>query len=116
MTDGRGGEALRPVLDRLRGLGADLFADLFAVGPKPQVEAAAAGFAPRAAGVAEEVRPILETLPLRLPATRWSSPAARAPPPRRPWPRSPRPADVCFWGVRAAAGPRTGGSRPRSGP
>ncbi|MFJ7942464.1 SIS domain-containing protein [Streptomyces sp. NPDC096354] len=62
VTDGRGGEALQPVLDRLRGRGADLFV----VGPKPQVEAASAGFVLPTAGVAEEVQPILEILPLQL--------------------------------------------------
>ncbi|MFF7713995.1 SIS domain-containing protein [Streptomyces sp. NPDC007988] len=62
VTDGRGGEALQPVLDRLRGRGADLFV----VGPKPQVEAASAGFVLPTEGVAEEVQPILEILPLQL--------------------------------------------------
>lgn len=40
VPDGKGGEALQPVLDRLRGRGADLFV----VGPAAQVEAAPAGF------------------------------------------------------------------------
>ncbi|MGW7369094.1 SIS domain-containing protein [Streptomyces sp. NPDC054841] len=62
VTDGRGGEALQPVLDRLRGRGADLVV----VGPKPQVEAASAGFVLPTEGVAEEVQPILEILPLQL--------------------------------------------------
>ncbi|MFB6716629.1 MULTISPECIES: SIS domain-containing protein [unclassified Streptomyces] len=62
VTDGRGGEALQPVLDRLRGRGADLFV----VGPEAQVAAASAGFALPTAGVAEEVQPILEILPLQL--------------------------------------------------
>ncbi|MCX5142837.1 MULTISPECIES: SIS domain-containing protein [unclassified Streptomyces] len=62
VTDGRGGEALQPVLDRLRGRGADLFV----VGPKAQVEAASAGFVLPMAGVAEEVQPILEILPLQM--------------------------------------------------
>ncbi|WP_432074869.1 SIS domain-containing protein [Streptomyces wuyuanensis] len=62
VTDGRGGEALQPVLDRLRGRGADLFV----VGPKSQVEAASAGFVLPTEGVAEEVQPILEILPLQL--------------------------------------------------
>ncbi len=62
VTDGRGGEALQPVLDRLRGRGADLFV----VGPKAQVEAASAGFSLPTAGVPEEVQPILEILPLQL--------------------------------------------------
>lgn len=62
VTDGRGGEALQPVLDRLRGRGADLFV----VGPKAQVEAASGGFVLPTAGVAEEVQPILEILPLQM--------------------------------------------------
>ncbi|MFE7777785.1 SIS domain-containing protein [Streptomyces sp. NPDC057445] len=62
VTDGRGGEALQPVLDRLRGRGADLCV----VGPKGQVEAASAGFALPTEGVAEEVQPILEILPLQM--------------------------------------------------
>ncbi|MFD7714386.1 SIS domain-containing protein [Streptomyces sp. NPDC059814] len=62
VTDGRGGEALQPVLDRLRGRGADLFV----VGPKAQVETASAGFVLPTAGVAEEVQPILEILPLQM--------------------------------------------------
>ncbi|MFJ9678769.1 SIS domain-containing protein [Streptomyces sp. NPDC101194] len=62
VTDGRGGEALQPVLDRLRGRGADLFV----VGPEAQVAAASAGFVLPTAGVAEEVQPILEILPLQL--------------------------------------------------
>lgn len=62
VTDGRGGEALQPVLDRLRGRGADLFV----VGPKAQVQAASAGFVLPTAGVAEEVQPILEILPLQM--------------------------------------------------
>ncbi|MEW1687809.1 SIS domain-containing protein [Streptomyces sp. NPDC091265] len=62
VTDGRGGEALQPVLDRLRGRGADLFV----VGPKVQVEAASAGFVLPTAGVAEEVQPVLEILPLQM--------------------------------------------------
>ncbi|MGW1885120.1 SIS domain-containing protein [Streptomyces sp. NPDC001970] len=62
VTDGRGGEALQPVLDRLRGRGADLFV----VGPKRQVDAASAGFVLPTEGVAEEVQPVLEILPLQL--------------------------------------------------
>lgn len=62
VTDGRGGEALQPVLDRLRGRGADLFV----VGPQAQVEAASAGFALPTAGVAEELQPVLEILPLQM--------------------------------------------------
>ncbi|MFW6693845.1 SIS domain-containing protein [Streptomyces sp. MAR4 CNX-425] len=62
VTDGRGGEALQPVLDRLRDRGADLVV----IGPKAQVDAAAGGFVLPTAGVAEEVQPILEILPLQL--------------------------------------------------
>ncbi|MDH6123334.1 SIS domain-containing protein [Kitasatospora sp. GP82] len=61
VPDGKGGEALQPVLDRLRGRGADLVV----VGQRDQVEAASAGFA-LPAGVPEEVQPILEILPLQL--------------------------------------------------
>lgn len=64
VTDGRGGEALQQVLDRLEGLGAILFV----VGPKAQVEAAPAGFVLPTPGVAEDVQPILEILPLQMPA------------------------------------------------
>ncbi|MEU9785593.1 SIS domain-containing protein [Streptomyces phaeochromogenes] len=62
VTDGRGGEALQPVLDRLRGRGADLVV----IGPRRQVEQASAGFVLPTEGVAEEVQPILEILPLQL--------------------------------------------------
>ncbi|OKJ07540.1 SIS domain-containing protein [Kitasatospora sp. CB01950] len=61
VPDGRGGEALQPVLDRLRGRGADLVV----VGQQDQVDAASAGFA-LPGGVPEEVQPILEILPLQL--------------------------------------------------
>jgi glucosamine--fructose-6-phosphate aminotransferase (isomerizing) len=62
VTDGRGGKALQPVLDRLRDRGADLVV----VGPQTQVDAASAGFALPTGGVAEELQPILEILPLQL--------------------------------------------------
>ncbi|WP_326652492.1 MULTISPECIES: SIS domain-containing protein [unclassified Streptomyces] len=62
VTDGKGGEALQPVLDRLRDRGADLVV----IGPKPQVDAASAGFALPVDGVPEELQPILEILPLQL--------------------------------------------------
>ncbi|GAA4901233.1 SIS domain-containing protein [Streptomyces coeruleoprunus] len=62
VTEGRGGAALQPVLDRLRGRGADLFV----VGPGPQVEAASTGFVLPVGGVPEELQPILEILPLQL--------------------------------------------------
>ncbi|MCX4746806.1 SIS domain-containing protein [Kitasatospora sp. NBC_01287] len=60
VPDGKGGEALQPVLDRLRGRGADLVV----VGQQEQVDAASAGFA-LPAGVPEELQPILEILPLQ---------------------------------------------------
>ncbi|MFE4177111.1 SIS domain-containing protein [Streptomyces sp. NPDC056909] len=62
VPDGKGGEALRPVLERLRGRGADLFV----VGPAAEVETASAGFALPTDGVPEELQPILEILPLQL--------------------------------------------------
>ncbi|MBT2417508.1 SIS domain-containing protein [Streptomyces sp. ISL-22] len=62
VTDGKGGEALQPVLDRLRGRGADLVV----IGPRHQVEQASAGFVLPTENVAEEVQPILEILPLQL--------------------------------------------------
>jgi glucosamine--fructose-6-phosphate aminotransferase (isomerizing) len=61
VPDGRAGEALQPVLERLRGRGADLMV----VGQADQVAHASAGFA-LPSGVAEEVQPILEILPLQL--------------------------------------------------
>ncbi|MFF0296996.1 SIS domain-containing protein [Kitasatospora sp. NPDC004615] len=61
VPDGRAGEALQPVLDRLRGRGADLVV----IGQQDQVDAASAGFA-LPGGVPEEVQPILEILPLQL--------------------------------------------------
>ncbi|MDH6112744.1 glucosamine--fructose-6-phosphate aminotransferase (isomerizing) [Kitasatospora sp. MAP12-15] len=60
VPDGKGGEALQPVLDRLRGRGADLVV----IGQQEQVDAASAGFA-LPAGVPEEVQTILEILPLQ---------------------------------------------------
>jgi glucosamine--fructose-6-phosphate aminotransferase (isomerizing) len=62
VTDGKGGEALQPVLDRLRGRGADLVV----VGPAAQVERASAGFVLPTEGVAEELQPVLEIIPLQL--------------------------------------------------
>ncbi len=62
VPDGKGGEALQPVLNRLRGRGADLVV----VGPRPQVDAASAGFVLPTDGVPEELQPILEILPLQL--------------------------------------------------
>lgn len=62
VTEGKGGQALQPVLDRLRGRGADLVV----IGNRASVEAASAGFVLPTAGVAEEVQPILEILPLQM--------------------------------------------------
>ncbi|MGW0547128.1 SIS domain-containing protein [Streptomyces altiplanensis] len=62
VTAGKGGEALQPVLDRLRGRGADLMV----VGPRARVDEASAGFVLSMEGVAEELQPILEILPLQL--------------------------------------------------
>ncbi len=62
VTEGKGGEALQPVLDRLRGRGADLVV----IGDQRQVDAASAGFVLPTGGVAEEVQPILEIIPLQL--------------------------------------------------
>lgn len=62
VTAGKGGEALQPVLDRLRGRGADLVV----IGPAAQVEAASAGFVLPMEEVPEELQPILEIIPLQL--------------------------------------------------
>ncbi len=62
VPEGRGGQALQPVLDRLRGRGADLVV----FGDAQQVAAASAGFVLPTEGVAEEVQPILEIIPLQL--------------------------------------------------
>ncbi|MDN3296982.1 SIS domain-containing protein [Streptomyces ficellus] len=62
VPDGKGGEALQPVLDRLRGRGADLMV----VGPRAQVAAASAGFVLPTDGLGEELQPVLEILPLQL--------------------------------------------------
>jgi glucosamine--fructose-6-phosphate aminotransferase (isomerizing) len=61
VTEGRGGLALQPVLDRLRGRGADLVV----VGPEAQVSAASAGFVLPTEGVPEALQPVLEILPLQ---------------------------------------------------
>ncbi|MGY0018579.1 SIS domain-containing protein [Streptomyces sp. YJ-C3] len=61
VTDGPGGRALQPVLDRLRGRGADLVV----IGPEAQVAQASAGFVLPTAGVPEELQPVLEILPLQ---------------------------------------------------
>ncbi|MCQ4042853.1 SIS domain-containing protein [Streptantibioticus rubrisoli] len=62
VTEGKGGQALQPVLDRLRGRGADLVV----IGNQAQVDAASAGFVLPTSGVAEEVQPILEIIPLQM--------------------------------------------------
>ncbi|MGW7350595.1 SIS domain-containing protein [Streptomyces sp. NPDC054784] len=62
VTDGKGGAALQPVLDRLRDRGADLVV----FGPEPQVEAASAGFVLPTEGLAEELQPVLEIVPLQM--------------------------------------------------
>ncbi|MET7638388.1 SIS domain-containing protein [Streptomyces sp. NPDC005438] len=62
VPDGRGGEALQPVLDRLRDRGADLVV----VGPQAEVDRASAGFALPTEGVPEELQPILEIMPLQM--------------------------------------------------
>ncbi|MGX1674299.1 SIS domain-containing protein [Streptomyces sp. NPDC055400] len=61
VTDGKGGLMLQPVLDRLRGRGADLVV----IGPEAQVDQASAGFVLPTEGVAEEVQPVLEIIPLQ---------------------------------------------------
>ncbi|MFE7569688.1 SIS domain-containing protein [Streptomyces sp. NPDC057539] len=62
VPEGKGGEALQPVLTRLRARGADLFV----VGSRPEVEAASAGFVLPTDGVPEELQPILQIMPLQL--------------------------------------------------
>ncbi|MEV8392126.1 MULTISPECIES: SIS domain-containing protein [unclassified Streptomyces] len=62
VPEGKGGEALQPVLTRLRARGADLFV----VGSRPEVEAASAGFVLPTDGVPEELQPILQIIPLQL--------------------------------------------------
>ncbi|GAA2071969.1 SIS domain-containing protein [Streptomyces albiaxialis] len=62
VTDGKGGEALQPVLDRLRDRGADLVV----IGAQDQVERASAGFALPTDGLAEELQPIVEIMPLQM--------------------------------------------------
>lgn len=61
VTEGRGGQALQPVLDRLRGRGADLVV----IGPASQVQTASAGFALPAGRLPEPLQPLLEILPLQ---------------------------------------------------
>jgi glucosamine--fructose-6-phosphate aminotransferase (isomerizing) len=61
VTEGHGGDALQPVLDRLRGRGADLMV----VGPASQAAAASAGFALPSCGLPESLQPIPGILPLQ---------------------------------------------------
>ncbi|MEE4543244.1 SIS domain-containing protein [Streptomyces sp. V4-01] len=61
VTEGLGGRALQPVLDRLRGRGADLVV----IGPQPQVDAASHGFALPTGRLPESLQPMLEILPLQ---------------------------------------------------
>ncbi|MFG3252885.1 SIS domain-containing protein [Streptomyces sp. NPDC048172] len=62
VTEGKGGEALQPVLDRLRDRGADLVV----IGAQNQVDHASAGFALPTEGLAEELQPIVEIMPLQM--------------------------------------------------
>ncbi|SOD60837.1 glutamine--fructose-6-phosphate transaminase [Streptomyces zhaozhouensis] len=62
VPDGRAGEALRPVLERLTDRGADLMV----VGPRKALTGASAGFALPTDDLAEELQPILEIMPLQL--------------------------------------------------
>lgn len=77
VTEGRGGQALQPVLDRLRGRGADLVV----IGPDPQVSAASGGIA-IPTGVPESLQPLLEILPLQRLA--WEIAMARGQDPDSP--------------------------------
>jgi glucosamine--fructose-6-phosphate aminotransferase (isomerizing) len=78
VTEGRGGQALQPVLDRLRGRRADLVV----VGPRAQVAAASAGFALPEGRLPEALQPVLEILPLQKLA--WEVAIARAQDPDAP--------------------------------
>ncbi|NSC23808.1 SIS domain-containing protein [Streptomyces albus subsp. chlorinus] len=60
--DGKGGEALRPVLERLRDRGADLVV----IGREAEVARASAGFALPTGGLPEELQPIVQILPLQM--------------------------------------------------
>lgn len=62
VTEGEGGRALQPVLDRLRDRGADLVV----IGAQDAVEQASAGFALPTSGLPEELQPILEIMPLQM--------------------------------------------------
>ncbi|MBO8186924.1 SIS domain-containing protein [Streptomyces spirodelae] len=62
VADGKGGEALQPVLERLRDRGADLVV----IGRQAEVERASAGFALPTEGLLEELQPIVQILPLQM--------------------------------------------------
>lgn len=62
VPEGRAGRALEPVLEKLRERGADLVV----FGPAASVAEASAGFVLPTEGVAEELQPLLEILPLQL--------------------------------------------------
>ncbi|WP_016907499.1 SIS domain-containing protein [Streptomyces xiaopingdaonensis] len=78
VTDGRGGEALQPVLDRLRDRGADLVV----IGAQSQVDRASAGFALPTGDLPEDLQPLLEILPLQMLA--WEVTIARGQDPDAP--------------------------------
>jgi glucosamine--fructose-6-phosphate aminotransferase (isomerizing) len=78
VTEGAGGQALRPVLDRLRGRGADLVV----VGPERQAAASAHGFALPTSELSESLQPVLEILPLQRLA--WEVSMARGQDPDAP--------------------------------
>lgn len=61
VTEGSGGRALRPVLDRLRGRGADLVV----IGPADHAEAASGGFGLPTGRLPENLQPLLGILPLQ---------------------------------------------------
>ncbi|MEW2223116.1 SIS domain-containing protein [Streptomyces sp. NPDC006990] len=62
VADGKGGEALQPVLERLRDRGADLVV----IGRREEVERASAGFALPTEGLPEELQPLIQILPLQM--------------------------------------------------
>ncbi|MGP3986675.1 SIS domain-containing protein [Streptomyces sp. 3N207] len=62
VADGKGGEALGPVLERLRDRGADLVV----IGRQEEVDRASAGFALPTEGLPEELQPIVQILPLQM--------------------------------------------------
>ncbi|MER7997502.1 SIS domain-containing protein [Streptomyces sp. NPDC095613] len=62
VPEGRARDALRPVLVRIRGRGADLAV----VGPEAEVNRAAAGFVLPTEGIPEDLQPVLEILPLHV--------------------------------------------------